>query len=89
MPYIQMDFACPKCGGHTFSSYNCTIPANMVRYCTFGAEHGKANRCPFEFPQRDDWKYFKIPGVRAFKNEDEYDLVLDLIRSTPIVGGRR
>lgn len=85
MPYISMTFTCPKCGGHTFSSANCTGPGEMLRYCT---GPGRPSICGLEFPESQDWRYFHVDGVRKFKNRDEYDLVMDIIRDTK-VGGLR
>jgi hypothetical protein len=79
------EFFCPSCGGSKFSSSNCTASdrRNMLRHCT-SFVNGK--RCGFTFNASDDWRHFRIPGVRAFKNEDEYDLVMEIIRSVPVVG---
>jgi hypothetical protein len=58
----------------------------MLRHCTSYVGEVGENRCGFTFPASKDWKYFRVPGVRAFKNEDEYNLVMDIIRSVPVVG---
>jgi len=79
---IEIQFVCPKCGGHMFSSYNCTTPGEMTRYCTSlraGADH---MRCKTEFHERDDWKYFVVAapaGIRRFKTRDEYELVMSIM----------
>lgn len=56
----------------------------MTRYCTGKAHLDRDKQCPTEFHERDDWKYFSITvptGIRKFKNRDEYDLVMDVIKA--------
>lgn len=88
---LDVQFTCPKCGGHMFSSYNCTSPNGMTRYCTSLRDQGRSMGCPVEFHERDDWKYFSITvpaGVRKFKTKDEYDLVMDIMKAQmgPVYG---
>jgi hypothetical protein len=81
---MDMTFTCPKCGGHTFgSSFVGPSDGPMERMC-----HGivKSKSCAFKFRQQDDWKYFRIVKVRAFKNRDEHELIMEIIRSTPAYG---
>lgn len=81
---LDVQFVCPKCGGHMFSSYDCTSPKGMTRYCTSVREQGRATQsCAVEFHERDDWKYFVVtmPGIRRFKTKDEYELIMDIMRA--------
>lgn len=92
---IEVSFVCPKCGGHMFSSYDCGTPQGMTRYCTSIRKPGLDRRsCGIEFHERDDWKYFVITvpaGIRRFKNRDEYELVMDVVRGmmgpARVIGG--
>lgn len=90
MVHLDVRFTCPKCGSHRFSSYNCTSPGGMTRYCTGKAHLDRDKQCQTEFHERDDWKYFSIniPGIRKFKNKDEYDLVMEIVKAQmgPAIG---
>jgi hypothetical protein len=80
---LDIQFRCPKCNGHMFSSYDCGTPQGMTRYCTSLRLNGDNTVCKTKFHERDDWKYFVInlPGIRRFKNRDEYELVMDIVRA--------
>lgn len=84
MPIIDMTFTCPKCGSNNFGSTLSDDPTGpMERYC-----HGfiDKQRCSFKFRDRDDWRYFQANNVRPFRDQDEYKLVMDIIRSVPAKG---
>jgi len=57
---VRRTFTCPKCGGHAFTSSNCTDPGSMVRHCTGFLEPYKKGRrpCDFSWPCADDAKYY-------------------------------
>lgn len=79
----DLTFKCPRCGGRSFGSVlDPKDPkAPMHRYC-----HGfvKGVGCRFNWPDKDDWKYFLVDDAKL--TAEEYAAVEAKIRSIPVIG---
>jgi hypothetical protein len=86
-PRMDLSFKCPDCGGSSFGSASTTPDPTgpCHRYCHGDdARDGRAG-CKFNWPEKDDWKYFTCQGKKVASSQ-EYEAILEKIRPGPVAG---
>lgn len=79
----ELHFKCPSCGGSAFGSMaeNLEDPSGPLhRYCHGNDAQDGRDGCRFDWPEKDDWKYFQLNNAPL--TEREYEATMDQIHST-------
>lgn len=83
---MDLSFRCPDCGGSSFGSAATTPDpgGSLHRYCHGNSAGDGRAGCRFNWPEKNDWKYFLANGRKL--GEAEYQAILDQMRRTPVCG---
>ena len=63
----ELEFCCPKCGGHDYAA-NSTTPGALAYRCRGSRSGG----CRFSWGEADSWKVFQLVTRKPFADADEY-----------------
>lgn len=78
-------FKCPHCGGSSFgSTLHGMADGPMHRYCHGNDAGDSIVGCTFNWPDKDDWRYFLVDGKKV--SAEEWAAVEAKIRGISVEG---